>query len=145
MALQFGPRLRAFVEEPLPIIIGTSRHDGTAQMRPVWFEHRDGLIWLNGGPKRDWYKHMQRDPRVSLLVVDPKNMFRWAEILGRYVDATFEGADDHIDRLAQRYQGGMYRNPKIERMIIRIEPIRVQGWESGQPWDVTETATARAS
>ena len=146
MALQFGQRLKAFLDEPLPTIIGTTRHDGTVQMTPLWYEYRDGLIWLNGGPRRDWYKHIQRDPRVSLLVVDPKNMFRWVEIQGRFVDATFDGADEHIERLAQRYTGGPYRNPKIERMIIRIEPIRVRGMESGQPWDVTEApAAARTS
>src|SRR5207237_7707415 len=97
MALLFGPRLKAFLDEPLPTIVATTRHDGTVQMTPVWFEYRDRQIWLNGGPKRDWYKHMQRDPRVSLLVLDPKNMFRWVEILGRFVNATLEGGDEHIE------------------------------------------------
>jgi PPOX class probable F420-dependent enzyme len=137
MALQIGERLQKFFDEPLPITIGTTRNDGTVQMNPVWYEFRDGLIWLNGGPKRDWVRHLQRDPRVSLLVVDPKNMFRWALIQGRLVDSTFDGADDHIDRLAQRYFGGPYPNPKVERMIVRLQPERVTGYEGGQPWDVS--------
>jgi PPOX class probable F420-dependent enzyme len=137
MALQFGPRLKALLDEPIPAIVGTTRRDGSVQLTPVWFEYRDGQIWLNGGPKRDWFKHMRRDRRVSLVVIDPKNMFRHADILGRLADWTAEGADEHIDRLSQRYQGGPYRNPKIDRLIIRIDPERVTGFESGQPWDVS--------
>jgi len=137
MPLQIGPRLKALFDEPRPIIVGTTRRDGSVQLTPVWYEYRDGQIWLNGGPKRDWVKHMKRDPRVSLLVLDPKNMFRWAQIQGRLVDTSFDGADDHIEHLSQRYTGGPYRNPKVERMIVRIDPERVTGHESGQPWDVT--------
>jgi len=137
MSLQIGPRLKAFFDEPLPIIVGTTRRDGSVQMTPVWYEYRDGQIWLNGGPKRDWVKHIKRDPRVSLLVPDPKNMFRWAQLQGRLVDTSLEGGDDHIERLSQRYTGGPYRNPKVDRLIVRIDPERVTGMESGQPWDVT--------
>ena len=141
MSLRVGPRLQAFFNEPNPIIIGTARRDGSVLMHPLWFEYRadDGLIWLNGGPKRAWFQHLKRDPRVSLQLVDGKNMFRHALIQGRLVDTTFDGADDQIDRLSQRYLGGPYRNPKVERMIVRIRPERITGFESGQPWDVTES------
>jgi PPOX class probable F420-dependent enzyme len=137
MALRFGPRLKAFLDEPLPIIVGTTRRDGSVQMNPGWYEYRDGQIWLNGGPQRGWFKHMRRDPRLTLLVLDPKNMFRWAQIQGRLASSTTEGADDHIEHLARRYTGGPYRNPKVDRLIIRIDPERVTGYESGQPWDVS--------
>jgi PPOX class probable F420-dependent enzyme len=135
--MQFGPRLKALLDEPLPITIGTTRKDGSVQMTPLWYEYRAGQIWLNGGPNRDWVKHLQRDPRLTLLVLDPKNMFRHAQIQGRLADSTAEGADDHIEHLAQRYLGGPYPNPKVDRLILRIDPERVTGFENGQPWDVT--------
>jgi PPOX class probable F420-dependent enzyme len=137
MALHFGPRLKAFLDEPVPIIVGTTRRDGSVQANPTWFEYRDGQIWLNGGPQRGWFKHMQRDPRITLLLLDPKNMFRWVQIQGRLAGTTSEGADDHIEHLSQRYTGGPYRNPKVDRLIIRVNPERVAGYESGQPWDVS--------
>jgi PPOX class probable F420-dependent enzyme len=135
--LHIGPRLQAFFDEPIPIIMGTTRRDGSVQMNPLWYEFRDGMIVLNGGPARDWLRHIRRDGHVSLLVVDPKNMFRWAQVQGRLLDTTSEGADDHIERLSQRYLGGPYRNPKVDRLIIRIEPLAVRGYESGQAWDVS--------
>jgi PPOX class probable F420-dependent enzyme len=137
MALQFGPRLLAFLGEPLPITIGTTRRDGSVQMNPVWYEYRGGQIWLNGGPQRGWFHHLNRDPRVTLFVLDPANMFRWAQIQGRFAASTTEGADDHIEHLSQRYTGGPYRNPKVDRLIVRVDPERVTGFESGTPWDVT--------
>jgi PPOX class probable F420-dependent enzyme len=137
MVLTFGPRLQAFLDEPLPIIVGTTRRDGSVQMNPVWYEYRDGQVWLNGGPNRDWFKHLQRDPRVTLFLMDSHNRFRWAQIQGRLAATSFEGADEHIDHLSQRYTGGPYRNPKVERMIIRIDPERVTGTDNWQPWDVS--------
>jgi PPOX class probable F420-dependent enzyme len=137
MTVQIGPRLKAFFDEAVPVTIGTTRKDGSVQMVPVWYEYRDDQIWLNGGPDRAWFKHLKRDPRLTLLVVDPKNMFRWVQIQGRLAGSTTDGADDHIERLSQRYTGGAYRNPKVNRLIIRIDLERVLGGESGNPWDAT--------
>lgn len=137
MALQIGPRLQAFFDEPHPAILGTTRRDGSVQMTPLLYEVRDGLIWLNGGPARDWLRHMQRTGGGSLMVMDKGNMFRWAQIQGRLRDTSAEGADDHLEELSQRFFGGPYRNPKVDRLIIRLEPERVTGMENGQPWDAS--------
>ncbi|HEV8633905.1 MAG TPA: TIGR03618 family F420-dependent PPOX class oxidoreductase [Chloroflexota bacterium] len=139
MALRIGPRLRAFLDEVYPAVIGTARRDGTVVMTPLWFEYADGQIWLNGGPNRAWLKRMQRTGRVSLLFLDPRNMFRYALVQGRLVGVTADGADAHIERLARRYTGGPYQGPKTDRLIVRIEPTKVTGGEMGQPWDVEES------
>ena len=77
MPLTFGPRLQAFLAEPLAITVGTTRRDGSVQMVPVWHEYRDGQVWINaGGPRRDWLDHLRRDPRVTLFLIDPKAAVR---------------------------------------------------------------------
>jgi PPOX class probable F420-dependent enzyme len=138
MALTFGPRLQALLNEPNPVVVGTTRRDGSVQMNPIWYEYRDGQIWLNGGPGRAWVKHMERDPRVTLLVVDPKDQFRWAQIQGRLAGTTTEGAGEHIDHLSQRYFGRPYAADKTGRLIVRVDPERVTGAENQKPWDVTQ-------
>ena len=135
MALRFGPRLRAFLGEVYPAVIGTARRDGAVVMTPLWFELAGDQILLNGGPNRAWLKRMERTGRVSLLFLDPKNMFRHALVQGRLVGTTTEGADDHIEHLAQRYTGAAYRGPKVDRLIIRVEPVEVTGGENRQSWD----------
>jgi PPOX class probable F420-dependent enzyme len=137
MALTFGPRLTAFLSEPLAIVVGTTRRDGSVQMNPVWYEYREGQIWLNGGPNRGWFKHLERDPRITLFLMDSARRFQWAQIQGRLASTSVEGADEHIDHLSQRYMGAPYSQPKVDRLIIRIDPERVMGADNRQPWDVS--------
>jgi PPOX class probable F420-dependent enzyme len=136
VALTLGPRLRAFLDEVFPAVVGTARHDGTVAMTPLWFEYADGLVLLNGGPNRAWFRRMRRTGTTSLLLLDPRNMFRFARIEGRLAEATTEGADEHIERLSRRYTGGPYAGPKVDRLIIKVEPTAVSGGEMRQPWDV---------
>jgi PPOX class probable F420-dependent enzyme len=136
--LVFGERLSAFLAEPLPIVVGTTRSDGSVQMNPVWYEYRDGLIWLNGGPERGWVKHLERDPRATLFLMNSAQLFRWAQIQTRLVDTTIEGAGEHINQLSHRYTGKDYPGPLTGRLIVRLTPYRIMGGESRQPWDVTQ-------
>ena len=138
--MRIGERLQRFAAEKIPAILGTVRRDGSVQLNPVWFEYADGYFWINGGPRRAWLRHIRRDPqqRITLLLLDPKNMWRWAQIQARVVDVTEEGAWEHIDSLSQRYLGRPYmRRPGDERLKIRIEPLRVTGGDNREPWDVS--------
>jgi hypothetical protein len=49
-------------------------------------------------------RNLEHDPRLSLVVVDPQDPYRWFKVLGtgRLVD---EGADEQIDRLSKKYTG----------------------------------------
>jgi len=129
--VKIGPDLEAFLREVMPVIVGTVRtRDGTLQMRPVWYEYRDGLIWLNGGPNRLWVKRAKRTGRLALFFIDPKNMWRWVLLQTRLAETTADGADEHIDRLSQRYLGMPYRDPKIDRLIVKLEPSEMSGSRS---------------
>jgi PPOX class probable F420-dependent enzyme len=137
VSAKIGPRLRAFANEVLPAILGTKRSDGSVQLNPVWFEVQGDRFLVNGATGRAWLRHAKRDEgRVTLLLIDPKNMWRWAQIQGRIVRTATEGADDHIDRLSMRYLGTPYRNPKTDRITIEIEPERVTGYGPEGAWDL---------
>jgi PPOX class probable F420-dependent enzyme len=138
--VRLGERLQRFAAEKIPAILGTVRQDGSAQLIPVWFEYADGYLWINGGPNRAWLRHIRRDPRqrVTLLLIDPSNMWRWAQIEGRVVEVTDEGAWEHIDHLSRRYFGREYqRRPGEVRLKVKIEPLRVTGMDNFEPWDVS--------
>ena len=136
--MKVGPRLRAFANEVLPATIGTMRSDGSVQLNPVWFELVGDSFVINGGTGRAWLRHAKRDGgRLTLLLIDPKNMWRWAQIQGRIARAATEGADAHIDRMSMRYLGTPYKNPKADRIIIEIEPLRVTGYGPEGAWDLS--------
>jgi pyridoxamine 5'-phosphate oxidase-like protein len=137
MAVRIGPRLEAFLGEVMPALIGTKRSDGSVQLNLVWFEYRDGRILLNGGENRAWLRHAGKDGgRITLLFVDPKNMWRYAQVQGRIVRTTTEGAGDHINKLSLRYLGRPYQRPTTDRLLIEIVPERITGAGGGQSWDV---------
>ena len=69
----------------------------------------------------------ERDPRVSLLVVDPNDAYKWVAVSGR-AELTDEGADEQIDKLAKKYIGRErypWRNPREQRVAVWISPDTV--------------------
>ncbi len=131
MAVQLSEKMQAFVEEPLPALVGTVRKNGTVQLNPLWFEYKDGSFWINGGTNRGWFKHLERDPRITLLLIDPKNMFRWAQIEARMIKWEEDPGGDHINHLSHRYFGRDYQNPRTGRIKLQLELLRITGSVDG--------------
>lgn len=133
--MRIGARLATFLREVNPVVLGTTRQDGSVHLTPLWFEFRDDCIWINGAASRDWLVHLRRDDRVSLLVVDRERFLRRAEILGRVVAITPDDEYVQINRLSQRYSGRDFRSRHDQRITVQIEPLRVGGSEMQEPWD----------
>ena len=108
--------------------IATAMADGSPQVSPVWIDHEEGIVLFNTAEGRLKAKNLRRDPRFAISVVDPDEPYERLLIRGRAVEITDEGADEHIDALARRYQGvDKYpgRKPGEVRLIVRIRPERV--------------------
>ena len=131
MAVQLSEKMQAFASEPLPALVGTVRRNGSVKLNPLWFEYIDGLFWINGGTNRGWFKHLERDPRMTVLLIDPKNMFRWAQIEARMINWEEDPGGDHINHLSHRYFGRDYQNPRTGRIKIQLEPLRITGSVDG--------------
>jgi PPOX class probable F420-dependent enzyme len=109
--------------------VATLMPDGSPQVSPVWVDVEDGQVLFNTAEGRLKPKNLRRDPRVAISIVDDENPYENVLIRGRAVELTQEGADDHIDALANRYMGVdeyPLRQPGEERVIVRIEPEKVQ-------------------
>lgn len=109
--------------------VATLMADGAPQVSPVWIDVEDGTVAFNTAEGRLKPKNLRRDPRVAISVTNPENPYESLLIRGRVTELTREGADDHIDALAKRYMGVdeyPLRQPGEERLIVRIQPERVQ-------------------
>jgi PPOX class probable F420-dependent enzyme len=105
--------------------LATLMPDGSPQVTPVWCDHDGDFISINTARGRQKDRNMTRDPRVALAISDPDNPYRYLEIRGRAVEATEQGADDHIDKLAFKYLGKEkypYAQPGEVRVTYRIAP-----------------------
>jgi PPOX class probable F420-dependent enzyme len=128
-AQALSPAVRTLAGLPILVVLATRRTDGSVQLNPVWFELKDGFIWLNSNTSRAWPKHLQRDREVTMLLVDPKTPDRYAQIRGRLVSLVPDPRHEFIDRLAQRYTGKKFRElePGEHRVTLKIRPVSVTG------------------
>lgn len=105
--------------------LATLMPDGSPQVTPVWVDYDGRYILVNSARGRVKDQNMRRDPRVGMDLVDPDNPYRHLSIRGRVVEITEQGADEHIDRMAQKYLG-VDRYPGRQsgevRVLYKIEP-----------------------
>jgi PPOX class probable F420-dependent enzyme len=111
-------------------VVATLRADGTAHQTVVWIDWDGEHVLLNLNTWRSKLGEMERDPRVSILVLDKDDPFRWLAIDGRVDEITKTGAYEHIVRQAGVYLGrNSYRlKPGEERVLVRVRPGRVEAY-----------------
>jgi PPOX class probable F420-dependent enzyme len=119
---------KQFLEDnPFVGTVTTLREDGSPHSTIVWVDVEDGKVSFNTARGRAKPKHLERDPRASLLMVDPTNTYKWVAVSG-HAELTEEGADAQIDKLAKKYLGKdeyPWRNPEETRVKVLIEPEQV--------------------
>ena len=124
-----SPAVRKLAALPILVVIATRRDGGAAQLNPVWFELKDGFFWLNSNTRRTWPKNLQRDRELTMLLVDPKEPYRYAQIRGRLISLIPDPQHEFIDRLSRRYTGEKFRElePGEHRVTFKIQPVAVTG------------------
>jgi PPOX class probable F420-dependent enzyme len=125
---QLSPRQLRFIEEnPFVGVVTTLREDGSPHSTVVWVDVDDGKVSFNTATGRAKPRHLERDPRLSLAVVDPSDAYRWIAVSGR-AEITEDGADAQIDKLAKKYIGKdryPWHKPTERRLKVLIEPDRI--------------------
>lgn len=129
MAERIEGRVRELLEGPNFAAVATLREDGTPAVNVTWVDvDDDDRVVLNSAEGRRWPQNLRRDPRATVTVVNRENPYEYAQIRGRMSEETREGADENIDRLAQKYLGQErypFRQPGEQRVMFRIEPEKV--------------------
>ena len=108
--------------------LATVMPDGSPQVTPVWVDYDGQYVLVNTAKGRQKARNVERDAKVALDILDPDDPYRWLAVRGQVAEVTEEGADEHIDKLAQRYRGVAkypFRRPDEQRIIIKIAPARV--------------------
>jgi PPOX class probable F420-dependent enzyme len=119
---------RKFIaENPYVGTVTTLRQDGSPHNTIVWVDAEDGTVTFNTAVGRAKERHLRRDPRIAVTVVDPENTYLWVSITGR-AELTTDGADDQIDHLAKKYLGQEkypWRSADEQRISVKITPEKV--------------------
>jgi PPOX class probable F420-dependent enzyme len=120
--------------EPIHGFLSTMMPDGQPQSSIVWTDYDGTYVLINTTLERQKGRNICSNPKVVLLVIDPKNVNRWIEIRGKVVEISRDGAEAHADKLTQldtgkqRFYGDIYpvkQKQKETRVIVKIEPVKV--------------------
>lgn len=107
--------------------ITTLLPSGRMQTQTIWVHVQDGKIVMNTETHRVKTTNVRQDPRITVLIRDEQDPYRYAEVRGT-VSATTVGeqAREHVDKLAQKYLGKDYppENIKSERIMLWVTPER---------------------
>ena len=121
------PAVAALLTGGSHAVCSTLNPDGSIHSTVVWVDVEDGRVAVNSAVGRRWPTNLERDPVINVLVYDETNPYEYVEVRGSAV-SRLEGADRHIDRLAQKYLGTDYpfRQPGEQRISFLVSPTKVR-------------------
>jgi|SRR4051812_30808622 PPOX class probable F420-dependent enzyme len=126
--MKLPPDLVALLRQPSLCYLSTIMADGSPQLTQTWIDTDGEQILINTVHGHRKVENIERDPRVTIAVSDPKQLARYFEIRGRVLSITTEGAVEHIEKLSQRYLGRAYPwfgGRDETRLILTIEANKV--------------------
>ena len=116
------------LEKPNFATVATLNADGSPQLTIVWIDWDGEHVLFNTAAGRAKPRNLERDPRLSVLVIDREDGYRWVAVRGA-AELTTEGADEHIDRLARKYTGeGWQPKPGEQRLLVRVRLEHVNAY-----------------
>jgi PPOX class probable F420-dependent enzyme len=133
MAQISDPGVSELLAKPNHAVLSTLNADGTIHSAVIWLNTEDGKLALNSARGRAWPTNLERDPRATLLLLNEDNAYEYVEIKGT-AKLTDDGADEHIDTLAQKYINQdkyPWRSPDEQRVKFHVTPTRVRHAKAG--------------
>ncbi len=93
---------RDLLKRPVHGVLTTMMPDGQPQSSLVWCDYDGECACVNTTLQRQKGRNMLRNPKVSLLIVDPENTGRYLEIRGE-AELVEQGALEHLDAITRKY------------------------------------------
>lgn len=118
---------------PIHGVLTTMMPDGQPQSSLVWCDFDGECAQVNTSRERQKGINMARNPKVSLLIVDPEDTARYMEVRGE-AELVEEHALEHLDEITRQYTrhpqyyGYVFPSEKKERetrVICRIHAKKI--------------------
>lgn len=117
-----------FVDAPNFATLATLFGSGAPHTSVIWVARDGEDVIFSTVVGRQKHRNMLEDPRVSLLVLDRKNPYRYLEVRGE-VSMTEEGGRELIDALAMKYRGEQRYlhddGTDNVRVVCRLSPTKI--------------------
>jgi len=103
--VNISKEIKAFLKKPNFMVLGTTNDDGSIQMSPVWYEYDNEVFLISTTTPRAKHKNLQNNPKITFVIYDNENPYRYISMRGTVDKGTKEGGHDMIDKLAKHYLG----------------------------------------
>jgi PPOX class probable F420-dependent enzyme len=104
MTTDLSTKARSLIERPVLANVATVDSTGRPQLTPVWIDLEGNDLVFNTAKGRAKFTNLEKNPSVAVSIVDPDDQYNVVVVRGT-AEATEEGADAHIDKLAKKYLG----------------------------------------
>ncbi len=126
------PTYKQLMDKPIACVMAVMGGDGRPNLTPMWFDYEGDKVLINVAEHRKKTGWIRDTPQVSILIMNPENMYHWMSIkvtVDREIseDDPAEGArvTEQLDRIWKKYigQGDEYglRDPSIDERRILFE------------------------
>jgi PPOX class probable F420-dependent enzyme len=121
MAIPIPRDVRELLDQPNYAHLTTLRRDGSPRSWVVWVGVEDDRILICTDSGTWKAKDMQRDPRVSLSVVDQDNPYRMAAVQGRVAEMRPDPDNRFMDVLSHKYTASPFPHRAPSRVCFMVE------------------------
>ena len=136
MGISLSDDVKKLVDPPNFAHLATLMPNGSPQSAPVWIAREGDLLLICTEGTSLKGKNTQRDPRVSLSIVDFRDPYTEAQIRGRVIEQRPDPQLEYFDRMSRKYIGKPwpYRDEKSPIVLV-IEITKAK--YSKQPFEHT--------
>jgi len=110
-------------------VLGTIGTSGRPQLSATWFLADGETVKISLNTTRQKVKNLRAEPKVSFLIFDPANPYKYVELRG---DAEITPDDDYAfaNQVGAKYGSDLRDRdePGETRVVVAIKPARVVAW-----------------
>ena len=140
MGISLSDDVKKLIDQPNLAHLATLMPDGSPHSAPVWIARDGELLLVCTEATSLKGKNTQRDPRVSLSIVDFSDPYTEAQIRGRVVERRADPELKYYDLVSRKYIGKPwpYRD-EVSPIVLVIEVTKAK--YSKQPFKHTPSAS----
>jgi PPOX class probable F420-dependent enzyme len=123
---------KQLMDKPYACVMAVMGSDGRPNLTPMWFDYEGDKVLVNVAGQRKKTEWIRNNPQISLLIVNPENMYHWLSLkvtVDREIseDDPDEGArvTEQLNRIWVKYvgDGDTYglRDPSIDERRVLFE------------------------
>ncbi len=129
---ELDPTYKQLMDKPIACTMAVMGKSGRPNLTPMWFDYEGNKVLINVAEHRKKTQWIRDNPQVSLLIMNPENMYHWMSLkvtvereISEDDPADGQWVTDQLNRIWKKYTGddGDYalRDPSFDERRVLFE------------------------